>query len=147
MLTTKIYWNVKGHTKRMCFGDDLLDGWYWPEDDYNNGTELFIWINPSLIGRQWFEADINVAHRAHATPGKRHFKKADGEWIVIPCILPHHDIFGHVGKDDTYTLHITHYNRPFHELSSDIIKSCIDGFAIGRQKFMEIFRNENVGCT
>lgn len=146
MLSAKIYWSLKGHTKRMCPAEDILDGWYWPEENYNNGTELMIYINPILVGCRWFEAEINVSHRSKAEPGKRHAKIGD-RWEVIPAIIPESDVYGRICKDDEFRLNVSYYNRPFHELSSDIVKQCIDGFAFGRQKFLEIFRNENVGCT
>jgi len=146
IINAKVYWNLKGHTKRMCPAEDILEGWYWPEENYNNGTELMIWINPVLVNRQWFEADINVSHRYKSTKGKRHVK-INNDWTTVPAIIPVHDVYGRIERDDLYTLHITNYRRPFHELSSDIVKMCIDGFAFGRQKFLEIFRNENVGCT
>lgn len=146
IINAKVYWNLKGHTKRMCPAEDILDGWHWPEENYNSGTELMIYINPILVNRQWFEADIEVCHRSKSVRGKRHVQIGD-RWIVEPAIIPESDVDGRICKDDEFILNVMYYNRPFHTLSSDIIKQCIDGFAYGRQKFLEIFRNENVGCT
>ena len=145
-IKTKVYWNLKGYTKKMCPHEDLLETWYWPKEDYERGTELMVWINPILVNRQWFEAEINVSHRRLAVEGKRH-TKIDGEWTTVPSIIPAQTIYGRIEKEDRYTLNMTDWNRPFHELSSDIVKICIDGFAYGREKFLEIFRNENVNCT
>jgi hypothetical protein len=145
-LNAKIYWDKKGHTIKKCPADEILDGWYWPEENFESGTELLVWISPILVGLKWFEADIHVAHRSKTIKGKRHVKM-DGDWITVPALIPCHDLHGRVGKDDENTLDIAYYQRPINEISGDVIKACIEGFTLGRKKFLEVFRNEDTCCT
>jgi hypothetical protein len=148
MNNVKIYWNKKGHTVRACPADTLIESNYWPDEDYGNEEiDTLVYINPILINSERFEADITVSPKRQTAPGSRHIKHPERGWTSVPARLPLYVVYGRIGKDNVYSLHINHYKHDFNTLSSDLVKHCIDAFSFGRLRFTEVFRNENACCT
>jgi hypothetical protein len=138
----RILWVKKGHILNRIPGEDIVDNWAIPAEDWaNDRLQFFTYIDVVLSEKKYFKGTVSVGHRSLSRLGTIHvrergrYERLEGQ--PLPGIVLH----GNIGiGTNSYSVHI--YSDVNSQIHPGLGKAAYDMFIEAREKYLGIFKNE-----